>query len=163
MTEKEKFCKNIKKYESPMYATAYSIVRNEDDAADIISESICRAYSSYALLKNKSAFKAWILRIVHNTAIEMVRKNSKFVEMDELYDVVEKNDGVDVETKMALHDAVESLNEPYRTVVNLFYYENLSVSIIAQTTGANQATVRQQLSRARKMLKKLLNEDFLNE
>ena len=146
-----------------MYATAYSIVRNEDDAADIISESICRAYSSYALLKNKSAFKAWILRIVHNTAIEMVRKNSKFVEMDELYDVVEKNDGVDVETKMALHDAVESLNEPYRTVVNLFYYENLSVSIIAQTTGANQATVRQQLSRARKMLKKLLNEDFLNE
>ncbi len=146
-----------------MYATAYSIVRNEDDAADVISESICRAYSSYALLKNKSAFKAWILRIVHNTAIEMVRKNSKIVEMDDLYDVAEKNDGVDVETKMALHDAVESLNEPYRTVVNLFYYENLSVSIIAQTTGANQATVRQQLSRARKMLKKLLNEDFLNE
>lgn len=163
MTEKEKFCKNIKKYESPMYATAYSIVRNEDDAADVISESICRAYSSYSLLKNKSAFKAWILRIVHNTAIEMVRKNSKLVEMDDLYDVAEKNDGVDVETKMALHDAVESLNEPYRTVVTLFYYENLSVSIIAQTTGANQATVRQQLSRARKMLKKLLNEDFLNE
>ncbi len=160
MTEKEKFCKNIKKYESPMYALAYSIVRNEDDAADVISESICRAYGSTALLKNESAFKAWILRIVHNTAIEMIRKNSKFVELDTLYDVAEKNEGVDIATKLTLHDAVDSLNEPYRTVVNLFYYENLSVSIIAKITGTKSAAVRQQLSRARKMLKKLLNEDF---
>ena len=160
MTEKEKFCKNIKKYESPMYALAYSIVRNEDDAADVISESICRAYGSLSLLKNEGAFKTWILRIVHNTAIEMIRKNSKFVELDTLYDVAEKSDGVDIATKMTLHDAVESLNEPYRTVVNLFYYENLSVSIIAQITGTSPVAVRQQLSRARKMLKKLLNEDF---
>ncbi len=163
MTEKEKFCKLIKKYESPMYALAYSIVRNDDDAAEVISESIYRAYSSFGLLKNESAFKAWILRIVHNTAIEMIRKNSKFVELDSLNEVAEKRSGVDIVTKMALHDAVESLNDPYRTVVTLFYYENLSVSIIAQITGASSVTVRQQLSRARKMLKKLLNEDFLNE
>lgn len=64
--------------------------------------------------------------------------------------------------KLALHDAVAQLQTPYRTVVVLFYFENLSVSEIAKITGTNTAAVKKQLSRARKMLREILQEDFTN-
>ena len=65
-------------------------------------------------------------------------------------------------TKLALHAAVAQLQVPYRTVVVLFYFENFSISEISQITGANSIAVRKQLSRARKMLREILQEDFTN-
>lgn len=60
-----------------MYALALSIVRNTADAADVLSESICRAFKNLDTLKRDSSFRPWILRIVHNTAVEMIRKKRK--------------------------------------------------------------------------------------
>ena len=64
---------------------------------------------------------------------------------------------------ISLKNAVDSLKQPYRTAVVLFYYENLSVLQIAQITETTPAAVKQRLSRARNMLKELLKEDFNNE
>lgn len=158
--DKDKFCEYIRLYEKAMYSLAFSIVRNESDAGEIISESIYRAYKNIDTLKNEDAFKAWILRIVHNTAIEMIRKNAKMIPTDELPETADDSERVDLATKIALRDAVESLTQPYRTVVVLFYYENLPVSAISQITNTNMITVRTQLSRARKMLRNILKEDF---
>lgn len=163
MTEKEKFCESIKKHEKAMYRVAYCVVKNDADCAEVISESIYRAYNNLSSLKNYTVFKSWILKIVHNTAVEYVRKNAKYVGVDELNDIQEPSKSEDLETKIALRQAVESLNQPYRTVVVLFYYENLSTNEIAQITESSIVTVRKQLQRARTMLKELLKEDFKNE
>ena len=63
-------------------------------------------------------------------------------------------------TNITLREAVNSLKQPYRTVVVLYYYENLSVLKISQITGATSVAVKKQLSRARKMLREILKEDF---
>lgn len=154
------FCENIRLYEKSMYHLAYSIVRNEADASDIISESIYRAYKNYHTLKNQKAFKTWILRIVHNTAIEMIRKNQKCVSIEEYEEIADDHTQNHITTKMMVQEAVEKLKQPYRTVTVLFYYENLSVAKIAEITNCNVFTVRKQLSRARKMLLELLKEDI---
>ena len=161
MISKDSFCKNIKKYESAMYAVAVSVVQNDTDAGEVLSESIYRAYDHLDSLKMESAFKAWILRIVHNTAVDFLRTNAKYKGL-EYASLEETEKGVDLTTKLALKDAVQSLNPPYRTVVVLYYYENLSVNQIAKIMNSNATAVRQQLSRARKMLKSLLKEDFAN-
>lgn len=160
MTVKEQFCENIRLHEKSMYHLAYSIVKNEHDASEIISESIYRAYKAYATLKNKTAFKTWILRIVHNTAIETIRKNAKIVPIEQLEETTTEDFRSDITTKIVVREAVESLKQPYRTVTVLFYYENLSIAKIAHITNSNVFTVRQQLSRSRKMLSKMLKEDF---
>lgn len=160
MIGKEAFCEHIRLCETAMYALAFSIVRNDTDAGEIISESIYRAYKNINTLRKESAFKPWILRIVHNTAVEMVRKNAKLVPLEEVPDPAETGVAKDTTDKLALCQAVESLKQPYRTVVVLFYYENLSVSKIAQITNTNTVAVRKQLSRARKMLREILKEDF---
>lgn len=160
MTAKEEFCENIRLYEKSMYYLAYSIVNNEHDASEIISESIYRAYKSYTALKNKKAFKTWILRIVHNTAIEMIRKNSKVIPVEQMEETIVEDFKNDITTKIVIREAVERLKQPYRTVTILFYYENLSIAKIAHITNSNVLAVRKQLSRSRKMLSEMLKEDF---
>lgn len=161
LINKDEFCEHIRICEKAMYALAFSIVRNEFDAGEIISESIYRAYKNLHTLKNENSFKPWILRIVHNTAVELIRKNSKITPMDELPDTADDSTENEITTKLVLRDAVESLKQPYRTVVVLFYYESLSVPKIAQITSTNIVAVKQQLTRARKMLRDILKEDFL--
>lgn len=163
MTEKDKFCEYIQLYEKSMYALAFSIVKNESDAGEVISEAIYRAYKNRDSLKNNKAFQSWILRIVHNTAVEMIRKNSKIIPIEKIPDIPDSSTAHEITEKLALRSAVESLKQPYRTVIVLFYYENLSAFQIAQITSTNVVTVKKQLSRARKILLDILKEDFTNE
>ena len=160
MTDKNEFCENIRLYEKSMYSLAFSIVKNNADAAEVISESILRAYKNIQTLKKADSFKPWILRIIHNTAVEMIRKNSKIIPMEETPDIPDDSPENDITIRLSVREAVNSLKQPYRTVVILFYYENLSVSKIAQITSTNMVTVKKQLSRARKMLREILKEDF---
>ncbi len=160
LTDKDAFCEHIRLCEKAMYYLAFSIVRNDSDAGEIISESIYRAYKNLDTLKNKNSFKPWILRIVHNTAVETVRKNSKIIPMEEIPDIPDDSTENDITTIITVHEAVNSLKPPYRTVVVLFYYENISVSQIAQITSTSMVNVKKQLSRARKMLREILKEDF---
>lgn len=160
VTNKEEFCERIRLCERAMYTLAMSIVRNDSDAEDVTAESVYLAYKSLYKLKNDDAFKPWILRIVHNTAVELIRKNSRMIPTEDITYIPTETGAGDIETKLTLRDAVERLKQPYRTAITLYYYENLSVSNISHITGTNAVTVKQQLSRARKMLRESLKEDF---
>lgn len=157
LIDKETFCGLINLHEKAMYYLAFSLVRNEADAADVIGEAILRAYKSIDALKSEKAFKPWLLKIIHNTAVEYIRKNAKTVSAQEI-DIGVEND---IETKLTLWQTVKSLNQPYRTVTILYYYEDLSISEISKITDTSVIAVKQQLSRARKQLRELLKEDFV--
>lgn len=157
---KEEFCENIRLYEKSMYHLAFSLLKNEADAGDVVSESIYRAYKNLHTLKHKKAFKSWILQIVHNTAVEVIRKNSKLVLMEEMEHTAGQSCECDITTKVTVREAVENLKQPYQTVVRLFYYENLSLLEISRITDTSIVTAKKQLSRARKMLLEVLKEDF---
>lgn len=159
MIDKEEFCNKIKQCEVSMYYLAYSIVKNKDDASDVINESILKAYEKLDKLKNEEVFKSWILRIVHNTAIELIRKNKDVINIEEVNNTLEVKESSDVETKLTLRDAINKLKNPYREVIILFYYEDFSTEKISKITNSNIFTVRKQLSRARKQLKTILKEE----
>lgn len=160
MTDKDEFCKLIRKNENSMYHLAFSVVKNDADASDVISESILRAYKNYGFLKNSASFKTWILRIVHNTAVELIRKNSKIITADYVAEASDSGIEDEIINKHSLRTAVNSLKQPYRTVVILYYFETLSAAEISRITETNVATVKKQLSRARDILRNILKEDF---
>ena len=142
-----------------MYSVAFSVLSNESDAADAISESISRAYNSLDTLNNIYAFKPWLLRIVRNCAVELVRSNKNLLSIDDV-EVEESSSENEIVTALTLRKAVEQLKQPYREVVVLFYFEDLSIAQISKITGASVVTAKQQLSRARKMLREMLMETF---
>lgn len=159
--QKELFCENIRQCEKSMYALAYGIIKNENDVADVIQESILKAYCNYNGLKNPQKFKQWILRIVHNTAIDYIHKRFDVIGTEIQEQTVESST-IDKESKLVIWDAIQKIKLPYRTVLILFYYEDYSILQISDIMSVSVVNVKQQLSRGRKMLAKLLNkEDFL--
>ena len=158
MTEKDWFCDAVRQNENAMYALACSILRNPSDGEEAVSEAIYRGYSRLDTLRDKRVFKTWMLTIVHNVSIEMIRRRDRNQELEEHLEPASHDE--DIATRLTQKGAVESLPEPYRTVIVLHYYDDLSASQISEVTGAGPAAVRQQLSRARKMLKERLKEDL---
>lgn len=161
MTDKAYFSQQIRTHEGSIYGLAYSILKNEHDAADAMQDAILKAYSNLHTLKDKSKFKSWMLTIVHNTAIEYLRRLRPAVDIDAQYDLAAPPPAVDPETRQTVREAVQQLKLPYREIVQLYYYENYSTGQIAAMLDSPPSTIRQQLFRARKMLAQLLNkEDF---
>ena len=157
---KEWFAENIRKYESNMYGLAMTMMKNPDDSADAVQNAIVIAYSQLNTLRNPDRFKAWILQILVNECRKMLRSRNDTDSDEELEKMpAYSSDDLSMETKMTLNDAVMHLSEPYRTVIRLFYYEDMSIKEIEQITGSSSAAVRKQLQRGREMLKDQLGKD----
>ena len=162
MNEKELFCQNIRQCEKGMYVLAKGIVKNDTDVADVMQEAILKAYSNFDSLKDKTKFKPWILRIVHNAAIDFIKKQREIVDSDSFEYISMDEPTIDKETKLTVWEAVQKLKFPYQTVIILFYYNGYSAEQISEVTSTSVVNIRQQLSRGRKMLANLLNkEDFI--
>ncbi len=160
LNERDFFVESIRQCESSMYILAFEILRNEEDAADVIQESILKAYCSLDTLRSKKQFRPWMMSIVHNTALEFLRKNRNVVDLESQEEPAAPE--VDSDTRITVRQAVQSLRLPYRLVIILFYYQSYSVQQISTITSTPASAVRQQLSRGRKMLASMLNrEDFV--
>lgn len=159
---KQEFSQHIHANEKTMYALAYGIVKNQEDAADVVQDAAVKAYTSLDSLRDPKLFKPWILRIVHNTAMSFLRGRRDTEDLEAQYDLAAPESGIDHETRLTVWEAVNQLKMPYRLVLVLYYYDGCSVGHIAAITATPATAVRQQLSRGRKMLASLLQkEDFL--
>ena len=162
--EREFFCQSVQACKQSMYTLAYGILKHEEDAADVLQDAILKAYCNLDTLRDKRKFRSWMLSIVHNTAVEFLKKQRPTVDIDEQWGMTAEEGPLDAASRMTVWEAVQKLKLPYRTIVILFYYQDCSVRQIAEITESSEPAVRQQLSRARKMLAQILNrEDFDDE
>lgn len=162
LSTKERFCQYIREYEKSMYILAKGIVKNDTDVADILQEAILKAYANYDSLKDKDKFKPWIMRIIHNSAVDFIKKQREVLDSEATEQVAIEEPTIDEETKLTVWEAVQKLNFPYQTVIILYYYNGYSTEQISEITSTSVVNIRKQLSRGRKMLANLLNEeDFI--
>lgn len=141
---------NYEKY----YRMAYSYVRNENDAQDIVQEAAYRAiYNSQKLREIKYA-DTWICRIIINEAMEVLKKRKLcFSELsDENIIFHQKYDNLE------LREAMDKLSDKEKTVVILRYFEDMSLEQVAYASGENLSTVKSRLYRALGKLKINLSE-----
>ena len=148
------FCDNIKNLENGMYRLSYSILKNEEDAQDAVQEAIYNAYKKLETLKDKRKFKSWIYKIVTNTSFEILRNKKNYIDIEQENIAAEK---IDIDTNLTLWKAVQGLEQPYRTTITLFYYEDMSIKEISAITGTKNDTVKKQLSRGRDKIKEVID------
>ena len=143
--KKEKQIKEyIVKNKESLYRFAYSYVRNEDDALDIVHDAICKSLTNVSTLKNIDNIKPWIYQIVSNCAIDYIRKNKKYVSLNE--DLQELNAiKYDTYEDIDLQEALERLPEKYRVVIILRYFEDMKIRDIAQILKENENTIKTRL------------------
>ena len=148
------FCDNIKNLENGMYRLSYSILKNEEDAQDAVQEAIYNAYKKLETLKDKRKFKSWIYKIVTNTSFEILRNKKNYIDIEQENIAAEK---IDIDTNLTLWKAVQGLEQPYRTTITLFYYEDMSIKEISEITGSKVDDIKKQLSRGRDKIKEVID------
>ena len=140
---------NIIENYSHYYHLAYSYVKNESDAMDIVQEAAYKAIYKSDLLKNPEYAGTWICRIVINEAYNILRKKQK-----EDYQPPElEPSSEDCYEDLDLQQAIRQLREEEQTVIYLRYYEDRQLDEIAEITQEKLSTVKSRLYRAMNKLK----------
>lgn len=156
------------RYREPIYYMILKMIRNESDAEDLAIETFEKAFNKLDQYTPQYAFSTWLFRIGTNHCIDFIRKKKlKTTSIDEAIDDGEKStyrfqvEGTtkDPEEKFIekqkidlMRTYVDKLDEPYRTLVDLRYFQEWSYDEIAAEKQIPLGTVKAQLFRARALL-----------
>ena len=137
-----------------MYRLAYTYVRNEEDALDIVQESAYKAIRYSGRVQKEAYIHTWLWRIVMNTAIDFIRRNRREIALEETQETGKEDIYQDFDTL----EALKALDERERTVIVLRFFEDLKLEDIAKILDENISTVKTVLYRSLKKLKVRLTE-----
>lgn len=141
------------------YRLAFSYVKNEEAALDVVQSSICKLLECYQTIHNLKYLSTYFYRIIVNESLGYIKKNSKEIVCsnenipEEVYTrefVFEKDD--------CLLRALDTLTDEVRTVIVLRFYNEQSLKEIARITNTNLSTVKSRLYTGLKRLKQVLQE-----
>lgn len=153
-------------YAKKVYNTAKMITENEKAAEDILQEVFLTIYTKIYKLKHVEAFESWLYRIVINCCNEYFRKNKKLVVTDDgnLDDIAGVSNCeipgealIKKENYKDLRRCVSILPEKMKECVVLYYYSEMSIIQISEVLGCSVGTVKSNMFKAKKALKKSLN------
>ncbi|MFC7439954.1 sigma-70 family RNA polymerase sigma factor [Laceyella putida] len=152
--DREAFVRLIRQFERSFYRVAKAIVKKDEDCADVIQETILRAYQSIEKVKEPQYIKTWMIRILIHECQRMLRNRKKvFPLVSRQASTLSQEPNWEA---LTLREAVDKLEEPYRLVVMLHYFEELTVKEIAEVMEIPEGTVKSRLYRARQDLQAAL-------
>lgn len=160
--DKDAFRIIVEQYKNLVFAACYKIVQDPHEAENLTQETFLKIYKSLSQYRYQG-FKAWVMRIAVNKAIDSKRKMKKIKEREinnvEVMDFIEdpklavQEQLVKKEEAQQLALCCKELPEKYSEIINLYYMENKSCKEIAFEQNINIKTVQTRLARGRKLLK----------
>ncbi len=156
----DRFIYAVKRNNQRLYMIALSFTKNHDDSEDIIQNVFLKLWKYIGHFENEEHIDKWLTRVCINESKNYIklsfRKNTFLDDAKDLY-TFDKPKDYDV------FNAVMSLPKKERTVIHLFYYEDMSVSEMAKMLEMKESAVKTRLHRARKKLKDILGDEWVNE
>ena len=161
--DEQAFAELIEQYKLPIYKTAKSILKDEDDVCDAIQDTALSIYKNIPNLKNEEYFKTWVIRITINKCYDILKKhklnNEKMLKAQEDVSELHTNFDNNVILQTDLQTTLELLEENLRTVTVLYYYNDLSISEISDILNIPKGTVKSRIFRAREKLYEILSKE----
>ena len=153
LTGDEYIEKAVKTYSKSMLNAAYSLLGSVPDAEDAVQDAFVKYIQKAPAFRDVDHEKAWLLRVTINISKNMLKsKGRRYLPACEDIPYEQNNNEV--------LQCVMSLEEKYRTIIHLYYYEDYSIKEIASILSLPRATVGTRLSRGRNILKTMLKGDF---
>lgn len=143
-------------YGQSILRLAYSYLRNQSDAEDILQETLVRLLRSAPEFETQEHEKAWLLHVAANLSKNRLRYN-RLRRADPLEETLIAQERPDL---AFVWEAVSALPVRWREVLHLYYQEEYSTAEIAQILSRKESTVRSDLRRARIRLKEVLQDDY---
>jgi RNA polymerase sigma-70 factor (ECF subfamily) len=147
----------VSRWQKRLWKYAYNMAGDAEAAWDITQESWLGIIKGMRKLQDPASFKAWAYRITTNKSIDWIRKNrtAKNVGLDEVQGHQHKE-----EKDAGLKELLEKSDMKKRAVLNLYYFEQLSIPEVGIALKMPKGTVKSRLHSARKELKELYHKHY---
>ena len=164
----EAFAILVERYQKQIFALAYRLGGDYDEARDMAQEAYVRIYQELSRFDSSRRFFPWMYRVAHNTCVNILHKRPKeTTPLEAVYDLAASDTSDEgspvaryeqLELGDAINGALQSLPEKYRFPLILKYLEGMSYQEIAEQLDLPVSTIETRLFRGRAMLKKALKE-----
>ncbi|WP_072903101.1 RNA polymerase sigma factor [Hathewaya proteolytica] len=149
--DKEAFVKLMELNMQSMYKVAKAYLKNDEDVADAIQDTILICYEKIGDLKKCKYFKTWMIRILINKCKDSLNLGKKIYFTDEILEVPVQEMDFD---RMEFVELLKIVDEKYRTILLLYYLEGFNTREISEILELNEKTVQTRLSRGRDLFSK---------
>ncbi|MBI3219424.1 MAG: sigma-70 family RNA polymerase sigma factor [Bacteroidetes bacterium] len=163
------YAKLLQRYKRPVYHVILKMVRNVDDAEDLMMESFSKAFRSLHRFKKDFTFSTWLFRIATNNTIDFIRKKklntlsientytdddgaSVSIDIEDKGNLDPQEETIRMQKEEIMQVFVNMLPPKYQKLVRLRYFHELSYEEIAAEIEAPLGTVKAQLHRARELM-----------
>jgi RNA polymerase sigma-70 factor (ECF subfamily) len=153
----------IERYKNKLLRYAGNLVHDEDSAVHIVQDAFIKAYINLNGFDTQKKFSSWIYRIVHNEAMNAVKKYKREVPILDGFDF---EDGQDIENEFEQKETVErvetclqSMPLIYSEPIALYYLNEKSYEEISDILRIPMGTVATRMRRARKLMKHLCQKN----
>ena len=142
----------FRRYADMIYRVALHNLKNQDDADDILQE-VCLVLITKRIPEDEEHLKRWLIRVTINKCRDLSRS---FWRRNR--ESINDYEHLEAEKPPEVLEELQELSENYRNIIYLYYYEEYTVSEIAEILRMNVNTVKSGLRRAREQLKKSLSD-----
>jgi len=149
----EAFAKAILALTETMYRVCYAQLRQQADREDAVQEALKKAWEKRRTLRDESAIKPWMLRILMNECRNIQRKNRW-----ETVNNQEERIAYPQDADRTMHDLILSLPDKLRLPVVLVFMEGMTGAQAAKALAIPQGTVHSRIHKARKILQEKWEE-----
>ena len=141
---------------SRMLSVARAIVRDRALAEDVVQESFVKIVDKAHRFKRGNGY-AWICKIVHNTALNVLRKTKPAADIDEFYDIADATDVAERSAaSLAVEQAMSVLDKQERLLIFQKYFMDFTVRDSAKATGIDKSTVSRKIIKAEEKMREFL-------
>lgn len=144
------FCRLMDDSMQSMYKIARSYLKNDEDVADAIQETILSCFEKLLTLKKNCYFKTWMIRILINKCNDILRNRRVFLPMDATSEKVVFEENFEMTEWNCF---LEKVDEKYRIIVLLYYLEGFNTREISEILDMKESTVKSRLQRGREKVK----------
>ena len=159
----------MRRYNERIYRAARSIVRDDQEAEDVMQQAYVNAFTHLRQFNGSARFSTWLMRIAINEALARVRRRGRYESFDEELSNVEpfmpRDPSQNPERQAFTHElrgllewAIDALPNGMREVFVLREVEGLSTQEVAECLAVSEDVVKTRLSRGRATLRRLLME-----
>lgn len=145
-----------------MMSVCLRYMKDQQEAEDVLQDGFIKVFQKLEAYENTGAFEGWIRRVIINTALDQIRKNSKMgytSDVDEVgYKIENKDHAFDELIAQDLMKLINNMPEGYKVVFNMFAIEGYSHKEIGEMLGVSENTSKSQYSRARAYLREKLEK-----
>ena len=159
----------VDNYKNMVFSLAFKMTKSREEAEEVSQDTFIKAYKNLSKFKGDSKFSTWLYRIAYHTSLDAIKRNKKTTNTIDINEVTFNQikavehilEGIERKERAELMEVcLQKMADEERSIIWMFYYDELSLKEIIEVTGLQEANIKVKLHRARKKLLTIVKENI---